>query len=133
MAAQPGASGTSKKSVRIDKWLWAVRLCKTRSSAKDACLAGRVTIGESIAKPASKVSEGDVVRLRQRETLTVCEVKGLLEKRVSASIAVDQYIDRSPPQAGRPVEQPPPGGARLRGEGRPTKRERRRLDRLRGR
>ncbi len=127
-----GSSRDSASTVRVDKWLWAVRVYKTRNAAKSACVSGRVSIGGEVAKPASKVKVGDVVVARKRDHTIIYQVDAILEKRVSAALASECFVDHSEPRV-RPVrEVPPPGGARRPGEGRPTKRERRRLDRLRG-
>lgn len=126
-------------AVRVDKWLWAVRVFKTRTAATTACDAGRVTVNGGTAKPATRVGVGDQVQARARERTVVYRVTGLLEKRVSAAEAATCYLDESPPppSAGRVGPDGelfvPPGGARDRGDGRPTKRDRRQLDRLRGR
>jgi len=119
--------------VRVDKWLWAVRLFKTRTSAAKACDAGAVRIGTDPAKAARRVRPGDTVTVSRRDRTVVVEVVTLLEKRVGAPIAQAAYIDHSPP-----VEPPTSArgiafGERSRGEGRPTKRDRRRIDRFRGR
>lgn len=123
-------------AVRVDKWLWSVRVFKTRSAANDACASGRVRVNGEIAKPATKLTVGDTLEIRRRDDLRVLEVVALLDKRVSASLAAEAIIDRSPP----PVEQPadPIGdmiavaGRRERGAGRPTKKDRRQMDKMRG-
>lgn len=118
--------------VRVDKWMWAVRMFKTRSAANDACSRGRVTVNDEVVKPAAKVRVGDVVTARRRERTITYEVVQVLEKRVSAKLAAEAVIDRSPPPAKAAVEATPLAGIRDRGTGRPTKRERRQIDRLRG-
>jgi ribosome-associated heat shock protein Hsp15 len=116
---------------RVDRWLWAVRLVKTRSGAAQACRAGHVQINGARAKPAAPVKVGDTIRLRVGDRERVVEVVRLLETRVGAELAATCLIDRSPP--------PPPRdplahqGHRPAGAGRPTKRQRRDLDRARGR
>ena len=123
-----------KGSVRVDKWLWSVRVFKTRTSAADACSAGRVLVNDEVAKPATKVAIGDTVTARREDRTIVYVVTEVIEKRVSAAKAAECFDDQSPPVPERTsLEPPPPGGARHRGEGRPTKRDRRRLDQLRGR
>lgn len=120
--------------VRVDKWLWSVRVYKTRTMATDACTAARVRINDVVAKPATKVAVGDWVQVTRRDRVIVYEVTGLIEKRVSAARAAECVIDHSPPPpARRPdlVEQPV-FAQRDRGAGRPTKRDRRMIDRLRG-
>lgn len=125
---------TSEAGVRVDKWLWAVRVFKTRTAATSACTGGRVRVGEEPAKPATRVRVGDVVEARRGDRTIVYRVRGLVEKRVGAKLVDDLVEDLSPPPAERrPVELAPPGGARDRGQGRPTKKERRDIDRLRGR
>ena len=120
--------------VRIDRWLWSVRAFKTRTAATDAASAGRVTVNGEVVKPARRVQEDDRVEIRG-ERHRVLVVRRLIDKRVGASVAVECYIDQSPP----PPERDPFGtiddvhGQRERGAGRPTKRDRRRIDGLRGR
>ncbi len=115
----------------MDSWTWAVRLYKTRSQATAACRAGHVRVNGERAKPATTVKVGDEVVVRGGERERIVEVVKLLVKRVGATVAADAVIDRSPP--------PPPRELRVavaqrdRGAGRPTKRERRDIDRLRGR
>jgi ribosome-associated heat shock protein Hsp15 len=117
--------------VRIDRWLWSVRLVKTRSAAAQACRAGHVQINGTRAKPAATVRVGDTVRARLGGRERVVEVAGLLETRVGAELAAACLIDRSPPP---PPRDPLAGLAgRPPGAGRPTKRHRRQLDRARGR
>ncbi|QGQ19803.1 RNA-binding S4 domain-containing protein [Cellulomonas sp. JZ18] len=117
--------------VRVDAWTWAVRLFPTRSAAGAACRAGHVRVNGERAKPATQVVPGDevVVRGGARERRVV--VERLLVKRVSAEVARASYLDRSPAPA--PREQVAVAAVRDRGAGRPTKRERRAIDRLRGR
>jgi ribosome-associated heat shock protein Hsp15 len=117
--------------VRVDRWLWAVRLTKTRSGAAQACRAGHVQVNGVRVKPAAPVKAGDTVRVRVGDRERVVEVARLLETRVGAELAAACLVDRSPP--------PPPRdplasqGFRDPGMGRPTKRDRRVLDRTRGR
>lgn len=125
---------TKTKSVRVDKWLWAVRVFKTRTAATTACTGGRVVVNDEPAKPATKITVGDVVTARRGDRRIVYKVVKPIEKRVGAKLVPDCVEDLSPPEPERsaPVLAPP-GGARMRGEGRPTKKERRDIDRLRGR
>ena len=117
--------------VRIDAWLWAVRQFKTRSAATAACRAGHVRVNGERAKAAQQVRPGDEVRVRIEGFDRMLIVRQTLVKRVSAAVAATALDDRTPP--------PPPRetvalvAARDRGAGRPTKRERRDLERLRGR
>ena len=116
---------------RVDTWVWAVRLYKTRSVAAAACKAGHVRVNGERAKAATTVKVGDEVRLRGEGHERVVEVRRVIEKRVSAPLAAECLVDNSPP--------PPPKdeffgafGSRDRGAGRPTKRDRRDMERLRG-
>lgn len=119
-------------TVRIDQWLHAVRLTKTRAEAAAAVRGGHVKINGKAAKPASPVAIGDeiVAFLHRRER--VVEVSRLISKRVGAGVAAECFVDRSPPPPERDELQPL-FAVRERGAGRPTKRDRRRIDRLRGR
>ncbi|WP_448072010.1 RNA-binding S4 domain-containing protein [Georgenia yuyongxinii] len=118
-------------SVRVDSWVWAVRLFKSRSQATAACRAGHVRVNDERAKPSTPVKVGDRVIVRGGERERIVVVRRLLIKRVGAVVAAEALVDHSPP--------PPPAEARAampqreRGAGRPTKRERRQLERLRGR
>jgi ribosome-associated heat shock protein Hsp15 len=116
---------------RIDRWLWTVRLAKTRSLAAQACRAGHVQINGVRAKPAAPVSVGDTVRARLGGRERIVEVVRLPGSRLGAEPAAACLIDRSPPP---PPREPLVGfGLRGRGAGRPTKRDRRHLDQARGR
>ncbi|MDH3705652.1 MAG: S4 domain-containing protein [Acidimicrobiia bacterium] len=119
--------------VRVDKWLWATRLFKTRSASAGACEAGRVRIDDVVVKAAKRVKPGDTVTIRRRHHDTVVVVRQLREKRGSAAAVADDYDDISPPRptsASAPVAD---AGTRDAGSGRPTKRDRRQIDKLRGR
>ncbi|MFT3798721.1 RNA-binding S4 domain-containing protein [Microbacterium sp.] len=118
----------SPASVRIDAWLWAVRVYKTRSAATTACRAGHVRIGGDKAKAAQPVRIGDEVRVRIAGFDRILIVRQLLVKRVGAPLVALAAEDRTPVR--EPVAQL---AVRDRGAGRPTKRERRDIDRLRGR
>jgi ribosome-associated heat shock protein Hsp15 len=118
-------------SARVDAWVWAVRLAKTRSAATAACKAGHVQVNGERAKPAQPVRIGDEVRLRSTDVERTVTVARLLSKRVSAVIAAECFVDLTPPPP--PKEEVPTTVLRDRGAGRPTKRERRDLERLRGR
>ncbi|GAA1515373.1 ribosome-associated heat shock protein Hsp15 [Agromyces terreus] len=117
--------------VRIDAWLWAVRRFKTRSAATAACRAGHVRVNGERAKAAQMVRPGDEVRVRVEGFDQLLVVRLTLVKRVSASVATTAVDDRTPPPP--PRESVPIVPVRDRGAGRPTKRERRDLERLRGR
>lgn len=116
------------KPVRVDSWLWAIRIYKTRSAATTACRAGHVRIGGERTKAAQTVKPRDEVRVRMSGFDRILIVKQTLSKRVGAPVAVTAYEDRTPPREPSAML-----AVRDRGAGRPTKRERREIDRLRGR
>ena len=118
-------------AVRIDVWIWAVRLVKTRAAATDACRGGHVRLNGQPAKAASPVRIGDEVRVRIHGFDRIVIVKQLLRKRVGASAAAEALEDRSPPRPTAIEAAQIPH--RPRGAGRPSSRERREIDRLRGR
>lgn len=121
---------TTPTSVRVDSWIWAVRLLRTRSVAASECRAGHVSVNGEKAKPAQAIRVGDEVRVRGSEVERVVVVNRLLTKRVSATVAAECLTDNTPPPPTR--EEAPALIARDRGAGRPTKRERRDIVRLRG-
>ena len=117
-------------SVRVDSWIWSVRLTKTRSLAASACRAGHVRVNGERVKPAHAVRPGDEVRLRHAGRDRIVVVSRIVRKRVGADVAAECFVDDSPPPPTR--EQTVPIGLRDRGSGRPTKRDRREMERLRG-
>ncbi len=118
------------ETTRVDAWLWAVRIAKTRSAATALCKAGHVRVNDERVKPAQTVHIGDEVRVVTEAGLRVLVVRGLLSKRVGAAIAAGAVDDRTPPPP--PREERPATVIRDRGAGRPTKRDRRDIERLRG-
>lgn len=120
------------RKVRVDKWLWSVRIFKSRSLATTQCKNGRISIGERRLKPSFLISEGEILSVhKQGFNLTLKAVK-LIEKRVGAPLAVTCYENLTPADElnkykdwfigkGRPE-------IREKGTGRPTKRERREID-----
>ncbi len=114
-------------SVRVDVWLWAVRVFKTRSAANTACTAGAVRIDGVVAKPSRAVTPGARVDVRVRGRTRELEVLDTPSKRVGAAVAATAFIDHSPPPEPAPLR-PAPVAQRERGSGRPTKRDRRKLD-----
>lgn len=116
---------------RVDKWLWAVRLFKTRGLATEACKGGHVRVNGTPAKAATPVRMGDRVEARVHGRDRVLEVVRIIDKRVGAPVAAECLIDHSPPEP--PRDQSPDVFVRDRGAGRPTKRDRRQLDRFRTR
>ncbi|MGW0612087.1 RNA-binding S4 domain-containing protein [Streptomyces sp. NPDC002788] len=130
IAAAEAAGPQSGQTVRVDSWIWAVRLVKTRSMGATACRGGHVRVNGERVKPAHAVRVGDEVRLRQEGRERIVVVTRLIRKRVGAPVAAQCYVDNSPPPP--PREAVAPAGIRDRGTGRPTKRDRRELERLRG-
>ncbi|MEU0782334.1 RNA-binding S4 domain-containing protein [Streptomyces sp. NPDC006173] len=130
MIAAAGAGPAAGQSVRLDVWIWSVRLVKTRSVAATACRGGHVRVNGERVKPAYGVRVGDEVRLRHDGRERVVVVKRLIRKRVGPPVAVECFVDNSPPPP--PREAVAPAGIRDRGAGRPTKRDRRDMERLRG-
>lgn len=117
------------EQVRIDVWLWSVRQYKSRSLATNACKAGHVKLNGDTAKASARVKVGDEIRVRLHGLDKILEVTALITKRTSAPLAQQCYIDKTPE---RPRVYMPSLFIRERGQGRPTKKERRELDRLRG-
>ena len=115
----------------MDRWLWAVRLYKTRSMATDACKGGHVKVNGTTAKPAQTVRVGDRVTAHAHDRQRDFEVVEVLDKRVSAPLAAAAIVDHSPPPP--PKDLTAPAFIRDPATGRPTKRDRRQLDRFRSR
>jgi ribosome-associated heat shock protein Hsp15 len=114
---------------RVDRWLWAVRLFKTRSAAAEACRGGHVQVNGVRVKPAADVKVGDMVRARVGDRERVVEVVRVIDTRVGAPIAAECLVDHSPPPPPRdPLLQ---HAYRAPGSGRPSKRDRRLIDRVR--
>jgi len=113
---------------RVDSWIWSVRLTKTRLAASGACRAGHVRVNGVRVKPAHAVRAGDEVRLRYEGRERVVIVQRIIAKRVGAPVAVECYIDNSPAPPSR--EEAIPVAVRDRGAGRPTKRERRSIEKF---
>ncbi|NEA58742.1 RNA-binding S4 domain-containing protein [Streptomyces sp. SID13666] len=116
-------------TVRVDSWIWSVRLTKTRSMAAAACRAGHVKVNGERVKPAHTVRAGDEVRLRGEGAERIVVVSRIVRKRVGAPVAAECFVDNSPPPPARADLLAI--GHRDRGAGRPTKRDRRAMERLR--
>ena len=117
------------KAVRIDKYLWAVRLFKTRTLATEACRRGKVSIGDMPAKPSRTVTTGDVIQVKKLPVVYSYRVIDPIEKRVGAKIVEDYVENITPEEEFQKLEmQDDFFVKRDRGAGRPTKKERRRLD-----
>ncbi len=119
-----------EEEVRIDKWLWAVRLFKTRSIAIEACKKGRVTIKGINVKPSRMVKEGEVIEIRKSPITYSFEVLALTERRMGAKLVSDFRKDVTPQSELDILEMTKVSGFvdRARGTGRPTKKERRDLE-----
>ena len=129
-AVAKAAVPSTGETVRVDSWIWSVRLVKTRSMGATACRGGHVRVNGERVKPAYAVRVGDEVRLRHGGRERIVVVKRVIRKRVGPAVAAECYVDNSPPAP--PREAVAPAGVRDRGAGRPTKRDRRELERLRG-
>lgn len=121
---------TEKNEVRIDKWLWAVRLFKTRTIAVEACKKGRVTIKGITIKPSRMVKVGEVIDIRKSPITYSFEILGLSDKRMGAKLVPEFMRDVTPPSQLEILEMSRVSGFvdRARGTGRPTKKDRRELD-----
>lgn len=117
-------------SVRVDKWLWAARMFKTRSSASTACSAGHVKIAGVSVKASKPVRPGDRIDVLTPGGPRELEVVALGDRRGPASVARTLYVDHTPPPP--PKEERVVEGQRERGAGRPTKKQLRELRKLRG-
>ncbi len=119
---------------RIDKWLWTVRIFKTRSLATDACRAGSVTVNSQPVKPSRDVRAGEVVVVRQGLIHRTLKVRAVPPARVGAKLVAAYCEDQTPPAefAKARAQRVQQFLARARGSGRPTKRDRRLIDRLFG-
>ena len=115
---------------RLDKWLWAVRIFKTRSIAADACKNGRVSINGALAKPARTVKEGDEVSVRKPPVTYTFRVLQAIEKRVGAKLLPDIIENITDPSQYELLEMSRISGFvnRAKGTGRPTKKDRRALE-----
>ena len=118
--------------VRVDKWLWAVRVFKTRSLAAEACKGGKVKVAGKNAKPALALKAGDELTVSRGGLTRTLRVANPIEKRVGAKIAVDCYEDLTPEETYEEFRKSRSADAvgRDRGTGRPTKRDRRETDRM---
>ncbi len=122
----------AKSEVRIDKWLWAMRVFKTRTIATDACKKGRVTVGDVMAKPSRMIKEGDVISVRKPPITYSFRVKALTENRLGAKL-VPEYLENITPQSEYDLLDVIKISGfidRRKGLGRPTKREGRELARF---
>ncbi len=117
---------------RLDKWLWTVRIFKTRGLAADACRDGCVTINALAAKPSRDVRAGELIRVEQGPVVRTLVVRAIPLRRIGAKVVVEFCGDQTPPEEVakarvQPMQEFLP---RAKGSGRPTKRERREIDQL---
>lgn len=121
---------TPESAGRLDKWLWAVRIFKTRSLASDACRAGSVAVNDLVAKPARDVRPGELVKVQLGLVLRTLKVVDVPRSRVGAKLVANFCNDLTPPEEFEKARQLPVQQllAREKGSGRPTKRDRRLLD-----
>ncbi len=122
------------EKVRIDKWLWSVRIFKTRTIATDACKAGKIKVNGQIVKPSFNLQRGELIEVKKNGFNFQFKVLDLLSKRVGAPIARQYYEDLTPAEELNKYEAWFIGKTgterREKGAGRPTKRERREIDRF---
>jgi ribosome-associated heat shock protein Hsp15 len=116
------------ESTRVDRWLYSVRVYKTRTLAGAACEGGHVEVNEKAAKPSTLLRVGDRIVVQEQQHTRIFEVVRLIDKRVGAPVASQCLVDLSPVREAEPWN---PVFVRDAGTGRPTKRDRRDLDRLR--
>jgi ribosome-associated heat shock protein Hsp15 len=128
---EPNTSA-APRPVRIDKWLWAVRVYKTRAQAAAACRGGLVKVGGAPVKPSRDVKIGDVIEARAGDITRTLKARGLVERRVGAAVAAGFFEDLTPEsERNKPREAAlQPTFVRPRGAGRPTKKDRRRIESL---
>ncbi|OUW16999.1 MAG: hypothetical protein CBD18_05670 [Opitutales bacterium TMED158] len=120
------------EKARVDRWLWAVRLFKTRSQSTEACRGGKVRIRDEKVKPSRSLKVGDTLAVQQGLVARTVKVVGLIEKRVGAKLVADFMEDLTPPEAYEVLQQTRAQSIlqRDRGAGRPTKKERREIEEL---
>jgi len=120
------------KQIRVDKWLWAVRLYKTRNQATEACKKGRILIREQPVKPSRVLRINDIVQVKRPPVIYSYKVTGLLSKRLSARLVQD-YVENITPESELQKLKVRETFfiSREKGSGRPTKKERRTMDKLR--
>lgn len=122
--------------VRVDKWLWSVRIFKSRTMATDACKSGRVKVNDKNAKASTTIEPGDLVSVRKEGFNLQFKVLDLIQKRVGAPIAQTCYENVTPEAEMMKYKNWYVGKAQVelreKGAGRPTKRERRDIDQFKG-
>lgn len=120
------------ETVRVDKYLWATRLYKTRTLAGEACRGGKVKMDGKAIKPSKEVKEGDIITVQTPDLVRTIQVKSLATNRVSAKLVEGLIDDITPKQENERVEflREFKAERRQRGTGRPTKKDRREIDEL---
>ncbi|MCI5083949.1 MAG: RNA-binding S4 domain-containing protein [Saprospiraceae bacterium] len=120
------------EKVRVDKWLWSVRIFKSRTLATAACKSGKVRVNDEIVKPSYSLQRGDMVDVKKNGFDLQFKVVDLLKKRVGAPLAVKCYVDLTPQEEINKYKDWFVGKGKIefreKGMGRPTKRERREID-----
>ncbi|MBT3251202.1 MAG: RNA-binding S4 domain-containing protein [Candidatus Marinimicrobia bacterium] len=120
------------EKVRIDKWLHAIRAYKTRSLSSDACNSGKVKINDNRIKPSKYLVGGEIITIQKQAIKLVYKVSGLIDKRISAKL-VENYREDMTPEDEYLIQKAAiqyPVARRKRGEGRPTKKNRRNIDKI---
>ena len=122
-----------KHITRLDKWLWAVRIFKTRTLASEACAGGKIKIDGTAVKASRNIKTGDIIQIRKGVIKYIYRVKKTAEKRMGAKLVPDFLEDITPEEelAKLKSTQKQPIQTREKGQGRPTKRERRNMDKFR--
>ncbi|HQO32304.1 MAG TPA: RNA-binding S4 domain-containing protein [Chitinophagales bacterium] len=122
---------TELEKIRIDKWLWAVRLFKTRSLAADACAAGKIKMDGESLKASYMLKAGQTIQVQKEGIRMIIKVVKLIEKRVGAPLAMQCYEDLTPPEEKDKLKFPSVFyEVRDRGIGRPTKKDRRAIEKF---
>ena len=122
-----------KHTTRIDKWLWAVRIFKTREMATKACAGGKIKIDGTAVKASRNIVQNDVIQVRKGVVKYLCKIRTIAEKRMGAKLVTDfmENITSEEELCKQKSFQKQPIQTREKGEGRPTKRERRNMDKFR--
>lgn len=122
------------EEVRVDKWLWAVRIFKTRTIASEACKKGRVMVNNISVKPSRTIRKGEIIQVRKPPVTYSFKVLALADKRMGAKMVPDFMENITPPDQYEILELNSISGFvdRQRGTGRPTKKERRDLEQFTG-
>jgi ribosome-associated heat shock protein Hsp15 len=124
---------TDNKTIRIDKFLWSVRIYKTRSLASDECRKGRIIIGDVQVKPSRIVTKNELITVKKPPVVYLYKIIEPIENRVSAKLVPNYIEDLTPGEEKAKLDMKQAGGViyRDKGTGRPTKKERREIDRIR--